>query len=107
MVENTQIDMKRLWELAKAGKSADEIMNELNSRDMAALKQALQRLMQEKGETVAVAGLAGDPGLRARYTDRGIRIDPEMLEGAVFRPGDAFDVKVEGDRITLVKNQKA
>ena len=104
MVQNTQIDMKKLWELAKSGTPADEIMNELNIRDMGALKQAMQSLMQEKGETVAVAGLVGDPGLRARYTDKGIRIDPEMLEESVLRPGDAFDVKVEGDKITLVKN---
>ena len=104
MAQNTQIDMKRLWEMAKSGKPASEIMEELDVRDMGALKQALQSIMQEKGETVAVAGLAGDPGLRALYTDKGIRIDPEMLEESVFRPGDAFDVKVSGDKITLVKN---
>ena len=79
-------------------------MEELDVSDMGALKQALQSLMQEKGETVVVAGLIGDPGLRAHCTDKGIRIDPEMLEESSFRPGDAFDVEVSGDKITLVKN---
>lgn len=103
MAEKTQIDMKRLWELANAGKSVDEIMDVLDIRDMGAVKQALQALMREKGETVAVPGLIGKPGLRARYTENGIRIDPQMLEGAAFRPGDAFDLQVSGGRITLTK----
>jgi hypothetical protein len=97
--------MQRLWELVKQGKRADEIINTLDISDMEALKQALQQLMQEKGETVAVAGLMGEPALRAQYTDRGIRIDPQMLDGSVFRPGDAFDVKVSQDQITLVKSK--
>ena len=36
MAEPEQIDLKRLWELAKAGKSAREIMAALDIRDMAA-----------------------------------------------------------------------
>jgi hypothetical protein len=103
MTEPKQIDLKRLWELAKAGKSAREIMADLDIRDMAALKQALQEVMRERGETVAVPGLIGDAGLRARYTDRGIRIEPEMLEGSAFRSGDEFDLQVEDDRIVLKK----
>lgn len=108
MVEDKKrIDAKRLWEMARAGRSADEIMNALDVSDMGALKQALQDLMREKGETVAVPGLVGEPALRARYTDRGIRIDSEMLKGTSFRPGDAFDVRVSGDNITLVRKKSS
>jgi hypothetical protein len=104
MAEKTQMETKRLWEMAKAGKSAQEIMSSLNIRDMAALKQALEGAMREKGETVAVPGLIGEAGLRARYTDRGIRIPSEMLEGSSYRKGDEFDLQVEGDRIVLKKS---
>ena len=106
MVEDKKlIDTKRLWEMARAGKSADEMMDALDISDMGALNQALQGLMREKGETVAVPGLVGEAALRARYTDRGIRIDPEMLKGTGFNPGDAFEVRVSGDNITLVRNK--
>jgi hypothetical protein len=104
MVENRQVETKRLWELAKAGKSAEEIMEALDIRDMALLEQALENLMREQGERVEVPGLTGRAGLRTRYTERGIRIDGSMLEGTAFRPGDAFNVRVSGDRITLVKS---
>jgi hypothetical protein len=107
MAEKKQIDLKRLWELAKAGKSAPEIMSALDIREMADLKQAMQEAMREKGETVAVPGLIGDAGLRARYTDQGIRIGPEMLEGSVFRTGDEFDLQVEGDRIVLTRSGRS
>jgi hypothetical protein len=106
MADNTRIDMKRLWELAQSGKSAREIMAELDITDMGDLKRALDSLMQEKGETVAVAGLTGDPGLRSTYTADGIRIPPAMLEGTGFQSGDMFNVKVEGNRITLEKASK-
>ena len=103
MVDNKRIDMKRLWEMAKSGKSAQEMMTEFDITDMGDLKRALDGLMQEKGETVAVAGLTGAPGLRSTYTDDGIRLPPAMLEGTGFNSGDIFDVKVEGNRITLEK----
>jgi hypothetical protein len=103
MADNTRIDMKRLWEMAQSGKSAQEIMKELDITDMDDLKRALDGLMQEKGETVAVAGLTGEPGLRSTYTADGIRIPPAMLEGTGFKSGDMFDVKVEGNAITLKK----
>lgn len=78
-------------------------MEALNIADMATLKQALEAAMQREGERVVVPGLTGEPALDARYTDEGIRISPEMLEGTAFRRGDAFKLKVEGDRIVMQK----
>jgi hypothetical protein len=78
MERQIAVNMKRLWELAKEGKSAQEIMQELDITDMAALKNALQGLMQEKGETINVPGLIGEPSMEEEYTDRGHRIPPDM-----------------------------
>jgi len=101
MSETLQVEKKRLWELVQEGKSADEIMNTLNIKNMAALKQALQELFRETGETVNVPGLIGQASVRAKYTDKGIRINPEMLGGADFHIGDEFDLRIEENRITL------
>ncbi len=103
MERQLEVNMKRLWELAQEGKSASEIMAELDIRDMATLKNALQELMQEKGETVNVPGLIGDPALNPRYTSEGVRIPPAMLDGTGFKEGDQFEVKVENGRIVLEK----
>ena len=35
---------------------------------------------------------------------QGIRIDPAMLDGTVYRPGDTFDLTISGDKIMLVKS---
>jgi len=103
MTDGRQIEMKRLRDMAKSGKSAQEMMAALNIADMAALKQALEAAMRREGERVVVPGLTGEPALDARYTDEGIRISPQMLEGTAFRRGDAFKLKVEGDRIVMQK----
>ena len=101
MAKYTQIEKKRLWELTRQGKSAEEMIKTLDITAMGALKQALQEVFREKGETVPVPGLIGQASVRAQYTEEGIRIDPAMLEGSGFRSGDEFDLKVEDDRITL------
>jgi len=103
MVQLTEIEKKRLWELTQQGKSAEEMMKTLDIQSMGDLKQALEELFQEKGETVVVPGLVGHASLQTKYTDQGIRIDPGMLEGSTFRFGDEFDLKIEGNRITLDK----
>ena len=87
MEPRLEINAKRLWELAKEGKSAHELMDELDLRDFDALKTALHTLMTDKGETLAIEGL-DRPSVSARYTDRGHRIDPQMLEGTHFEKGD-------------------
>ena len=98
----TQTEKKRLWEMAQNGNSAEEMMNAL-SLDIGSVKEALSEIFREKGQTIAVPGLIGEPGLRTRYSDKGIRIDPAMLEGSAFRAGDEFDLEIEENRITLNK----
>ena len=104
MAKYTQIEKKRLWELTRQGKSAEEMIKTLDITAMGALKQALQEVFREKGETVPVPGLIGQASVRVQYTEEGIRIDPAMLDGTVYRPGDTFDLTISGDKITLVKS---
>ena len=103
MAQTGQIDVKRLWEMVKKGMSANEIMKHLGISDKGKVKNALQEVMREKGEMFYVEGLIEDAALHANYTKDGIRISPEMLQESAFRPGDWFDLKVEGDKITLQK----
>ncbi len=58
MVQQKPIDMQRLWELAKQGKDAQEIMKELDITEMTELKNAIQSLVDEKGEDLHVPGLS-------------------------------------------------
>lgn len=81
MEQQKQIDEKRLWELAQQGKDADEIMAELDITDRAYLKNALENIMKEKGETVNVPGLVGKGALHNEYTDSGKRVPPGMPKG--------------------------
>lgn len=78
MEQKKRVYMERIWELAKQGKSAGEIMKVLDISDMATLKNDLQSMMQEKGETINVPGLIGEPGMEEEYTDTGARIPPGM-----------------------------
>ncbi|MFO7605229.1 MAG: hypothetical protein R6W72_02850 [Desulfurivibrionaceae bacterium] len=80
MEQQIAINMKRLWELAKQGKSAGEIMREMNITEMATLENAMQGLMRDKAETINVPGLIGRSSVKAEYTDTGKRIPSEMIE---------------------------
>jgi DNA-binding Lrp family transcriptional regulator len=104
MAEMNAIDMKRLWILVHEGRSVQEIMQELHIKDMAMVNNALQKLIEEKNLT-GTGGLVGEPALSARYTVDGIRISPAMLSGKGFKPGDQFQLKVEGDSIILEKRK--
>lgn len=103
MADTGQVDVKMLWEMAKKGMPPSEMMKQLNISDKEKLQNALWEVMREKGESFYIEGLIDDPSLYAQYTDTGIRISPAMLEETVFREGDRFDYKVEGDKITLTK----
>lgn len=81
MEQQININMKRLWELAQQGKDAERIMKELNIADMATLQNALQNLMQEKGQTITVPGLIGEGSLKGEYTESGKRVPPGMPKG--------------------------
>ena len=57
MIQQKPIDLQRLWELAHQGKDAEEIMRELDITEMAALKNAMKNLVDEKGEHFKISGL--------------------------------------------------
>lgn len=78
MEQQLNINLKRLWELAKQGKSAEEIMTELGISDMAVLQSNLQNLMRQKGETINIPGLIDTGADDPRYTAGGERVPPEM-----------------------------
>ncbi|MFO7963003.1 MAG: hypothetical protein R6U50_03695 [Desulfobacterales bacterium] len=90
-----QVDLKRLWELAKEGKSAQEMMKTLNLRDMESLKRSLDKLFREKGETVHVPGLIGRASVEGKHTRSGARIDPQMMGKPDLGPEDQPDRKEE------------
>jgi hypothetical protein len=101
MAEYSQVDKKRLWEMAKKGISAAELIKEFDIRDMAGLQQVMQELMRETGESVAVlnevhhgadmaltygAGVARDNDMPTVYSktivDRGsVHAQIEMTRG--------------------------
>ncbi len=58
MVQQKPIDMKRLWELAHEGKDAQEIMQELDISEELELKEAIQNLVDERGEDINIRGLS-------------------------------------------------
>lgn len=103
MAEHSQVDRKRLWEMAQKGHSAEELKQEFDIRNMAGLQQILQELMRETGEAVVVPGLVGRAAVKAQYTDAGIRISPQMLRNTGFKPGDEFSLKVTDTGLVLEK----
>jgi DNA-binding CsgD family transcriptional regulator len=52
------INKRRLWELARAGKSAREIMEAMDIKDMTILRHSLHHVMLESGESFQVPGLS-------------------------------------------------
>lgn len=65
--------------------------------------EALTQLIREKGEEIQIPGLSGSFSINPRYSDEGIRISPEMLEGTGFKTGDQFRPVVSEDQIVLEK----
>ncbi len=63
MARRGQVDMERLWELSQKGYTADRLMNELDMKDRAQLKNALEELLREKGENDVLRGLIGQASL--------------------------------------------
>lgn len=63
MAERGHIDMERLWELSQKGYSADRLMQELDMKDRAELKNALEELLRERGENDVLRGLVGQASL--------------------------------------------
>lgn len=63
MAEPLQVDKAKLWELAQKGYSATELMKELDMKNRAELKNALEELLREKGENDVLRGLIGEAGM--------------------------------------------
>ena len=63
MAQRGQVDMERLWELSQKGYTADRLMNELDMKDRAELRNALEELLREKGENDVLRGLIGQASL--------------------------------------------
>ena len=53
------INRKKLWELATQGKTAPEIMRELDITDLTTMENVLEGLMREKGQPIIIPGLIG------------------------------------------------
>jgi len=104
MADLTAVNMQRLWELVNEGKGVQEIMQELNIKDIALVNSALQELIEVKNLT-SPGAIIDDPTMNPRYTKDGIRITPAMLAGKGFKPGDRFRLRVEKYRIILDKEK--
>jgi len=103
MEEQKQINLEHLYRLAKSGKSAREIMQELDLTNTAMLQNALTNLMEERNESIDIPGLVGKASINPHYSDDGIRISPDMLYGTNFMAGDQFRLVVSGEKIILEK----
>ena len=52
------INKRKLWELARAGKSATEIMRTLEIKDKAVFRYALHHVILESGEPFRIPGMS-------------------------------------------------
>ena len=96
-------DAEKLWQFAKDGKTATELMEECGIATKQTLKNALMELMMEKGEVIKVNGLMGREIPNPKMTATGIRLSPALLSDSDFSEGDEFKVKISSDSITLTK----
>jgi hypothetical protein len=103
MARENAIDLQRLWELTHEGKSAQEIMQELDLHDINAVNSALEEMMHAKGLMQRVTSPSGETPAMPRYMHDGIRLTPAMLSDKGFKPGDRFRLTVEKNRIILDK----
>lgn len=96
------IDKAKLYKLVKAGKSAQAIMKELGTKNKLTLKSALADIMMEKGEVLQLTGMSARATGNRKLTKMGIIIPKAQLEPQ-FKPGDQFEMSIDGDTITLKK----
>lgn len=96
----------RLRRLIQEGKTAQEITKELKISKYTLKEQIL--MLQRKDKTIyEVPGLlepeSPEKSKWKRYKNQGVIFSEKMLEATGFRPGDAFEMIVEDDRIILKK----
>lgn len=105
-----RFDPDRLRQMIELGMSARAIKKALHISDYT-LKEHLLRLRERDKKQYVIHGLfqAGEAERmrrKARYKREGIVFSEKMLEKSGFKPGDAFEMIVESDRIILKKLPK-
>ena len=96
------VDKEAIYELAKKGLSAPEIMEQLGISTKQTLKAALADIMIEKGEVLQVPGMKGRRTGSKKINKNGMQLGINML-CPPFEVGDSFSFKIEGDSIILTK----
>lgn len=96
----------RLRRLIQEGKTAQEIMKEFKISRYTLQEHVL--MLQRKDKTIyEIPGLleteSPEVSKWKRYKNQGVIFSEKMLEATGFRPGDAFEMIVEDDRIILKK----
>ncbi len=102
-----KFDAAKLWDRIKQGKSAKEIMQELDISRWT-LKEHLLILQNKTKQYYEIPGLFEDgggerKGKEVHYQREGIIFSAKMLEKTGFQAGDEFEMIVEKDRIILKK----
>ncbi len=99
-------DPERLRQLIQDGRTAKEIMKELKISKYS-LYEHLLMLEDEDRKLYTIEGLFEIPGEEERkwmkYKKNGVIFSERMLEFTGFKPGDAFEMVVEEDRVILKK----
>ncbi len=97
---------ERLRQLIQEGRTAKEIMKDLKISKYS-LYEHLLMLQDEDRELYTIDGLFDIPSEEERkwmkYKKNGVIFSERMLEFTGFKPGDAFEMVVEEDRVILKK----
>lgn len=101
---STKFQPERLRELIHQNKTSREITKELGISSFT-LKEHLLLLQREDKKAYVVNGLLDDEEQRRRTIKfrRGKVLTPPNLVEKDFKPGDAFEMEEQGERIILRK----
>jgi len=107
MGAGTGIDLETLRRKVFEGADVEQLVNEFDPPDPAALSQALLHLLRDEveSEPKEVAEAIGKKyAVNPKYESEGVVIRPKMLKGTAFEEGDEFKLRTEGDdRIILTR----
>lgn len=96
----------KLREMIAEGKTAKEIIKAFKISPYT-LREHLTMLQELDRKVYIIKGLFDPPDAeKPKVRSEGIVFSKEMLEKTGFEPGDAFEMKVEADRIILKKIQQ-
>lgn len=99
-------DPEKLRRLIENGKNAREITNELQISKYS-LYEHLLMLQDEDNKVYSIEGLFELPSTEEKkwkkYKKQGVIFSERMFEFTGFKPGDAFEMIVEEDRVILKK----